>query len=515
MILLIHPPVSRPSEPPPGLARLSGALAFHQVPCSILDANVEGMLFLLSATLGNRRDARTIRAVRHVSQNLLTLRNWKGYAIGDRYRKAVHELNHLLQASFDPSSRRIQLSNYIDRLFSPLRSEDLLRMAESPEENPFFPYFRARLPALLDRDRPVLIGFSLNYLNQALTTFAMLGFLRKEAPGIPLVLGGSLVTSWASRPDWKNPFSGLVDHLVPGPGEEPLLALAGKPQTGNTARLPSLEGFPRETYLAPGLILPYDASSGCYWSRCAFCPERAEGNLYRPVPASRVLEDLEALSRKYDPALIHFVDNALSPSLLRIIATTKLPRPWYGFTRITEDLADEDLVRGLRASGCVMLKLGIESGSQEVLDRLCKGIDLGTASRVLKRLHGGGIVPYVYFLFGTPAETEETARQTLDFIIRHGETMGFMNLALFNLPAFGPESAALKTSDFYEGDLALYQAFEHPRGWHRSLVRNFLDRTVKRHPVVAAVLRREPPSFGSSHAPLFAMARNREGGGNP
>ncbi len=49
-----------------------------------------------------------------------------------------------------------------------------------------------------------------------------------------------------------------------------------------------------------------------------------------------------------------------------------------------------------------MLKLGIESGDQEVLDRLNKGIDLPTASAVLKSLKKAGIATYVYLLFGTP-----------------------------------------------------------------------------------------------------------------
>ncbi len=49
-----------------------------------------------------------------------------------------------------------------------------------------------------------------------------------------------------------------------------------------------------------------------------------------------------------------------------------------------------------------MLKLGIESGDQDVLDQLNKGIDLSTVSAVLKSLKKAGIAAYCYFLFGTP-----------------------------------------------------------------------------------------------------------------
>lgn len=514
MILLIHPPVSRPSEPPAGLARLSGCLFRNGIPHTILDANLEGLLHLLSSSPGETGDPRTDRAVRRLPENLQVLRTWDGFGNEGRYRTAVHELNRILDGSSRKGTCRVGLQNCTDRDLSPVRSVDLLSAFESPERNPFYPYFRKRLFELLDRDTPSLVGFSLNYLSQGLTTFAMMGFLRKTAPDVPIALGGGLVTSWTGRPGWNNPFAGMADHLISGPGEGPLLALAGKPGTGEPVFLPDLNGFPRNDYLAPGLILPYSASTGCYWNRCSFCPEKAEQRAYRPLPRTLVLKEIGELCRSYDPALLHFVDNALTPSLLGALAREGSPRPWYGFARITEELADPDFVRCLRKSGCVMLKLGIESGNQSVLDSLDKGIRIETASLALSTLHRSGIVPYAYFLFGTPGETEASAQETLDFIVRHGDSIGFLNLAIFNLPVHGPETDSFRTRDFYAGDLALYQEFEHPAGWNRNLVRNFIDRTVKRHPAVAAILRREPPSFGSNHAPLFAMtppgrSRNR------
>ena len=57
-----------------------------------------------------------------------------------------------------------------------------------------------------------------------------------------------------------------------------------------------------------------------------------------------------------------------------------------------------------------MLKLGIESGDQKVLERMEKGIDLDVASRALKALREAGIATYVYLLFGTPGESRQEAR---------------------------------------------------------------------------------------------------------
>jgi len=87
-----------------------------------------------------------------------------------------------------------------------------------------------------------------------------------------------------------------------------------------------------------------------------------------------------------------------------------------------------------------MLKLGIESGDQDVLDQLNKGIDLLTASAVLKKLKKAGIATYCYFLFGTPPENEESATKTLDFVCQHYDCIDFLNLAIFNLPARSVEA---------------------------------------------------------------------------
>ena len=150
-----------------------------------------------------------------------------------------------------------------------------------------------------------------------------------------------------------------------------------------------------------------------------------------------------------------------------------------------------------------MHKLGLESGDQRVLEAMQKGIDLGEVSLALKTLKQAGIATYVYLLFGTPPESLEEARATRDFVARHHDEIGFLNVAIFNLPVYGPDTVNLETKMFYEGDLSLYVDFEHPKGWNRKQVRQFLDKEFKRHPAIAPILRRDPPVFTSNHAPFF------------
>jgi hypothetical protein len=504
-VLLINPPLSKPSEPPAGLAKLSGTLSDHGVAHILVDANMEGQLYLLTHGLLSLDDKWTIRAARHVSDNLSCLRSRKGYENLSRYSRAVSDLNRIIEKS---TSRRFRLSltDYEDHDLSPVKSSDLLYAADHPEENPFYPYFMQRLTDLLPKaGTQPLFGFSLNYLSQALCTFAFLGLVRHEIPSAKIILGGGLITSWMSSPSWTNPFQGLVDHMISGPGEGPLLTLVGIGSSGKIHTSYSFDQLPLRDYLAPVPIIPYSASIGCYWRGCTFCPEKSEETRYIPDPSKKVVSDLKHISEQYKPGLIHLVDNALSPSLLKTMVQNPLKTPWYGFSRITKDLCNPDFCKALRVSGCVMLKIGLESGDQEVLDQLHKGITLNDASNCLSALTHAGIMTYVYLLFGTPAEDHIAAMRTLDFVSARADYIDYLNLAIFNMPVNSPETELVSTTGFYEGDLALYTDFTHPKGRNRRQVRLFLDKEVKRHPAIRPILLRQPPLFTSNHAPFFRM----------
>jgi radical SAM superfamily enzyme YgiQ (UPF0313 family) len=602
-ILLLHPPVVKPCEPPAGIARLAGALHHHGIPYTAVDMNIEALLGLMNGSL-NPTDRWTLRAARNLLKNLHQIRNPAIRENFDRYQRTVMDLNRFIEMSLPSGEVRLSLANYQHQELSPVRSSDLLRAAETPEANPFFPYFHERLDRIIEAENPALVGLSLNYLSQALCTFAVLGFLRHEYPEITLVLGGGLVTSWMRRPGWQNPFHGLVDHLVAGAGERALLSLAGiddlvpthvipdfdfvstirqagvtsnagefskiplnpplekgdfrtapllrdigtappfrdfrttppfrkggvggiwssldPPEIHNSTVLrvtdPNVEVATRSSttptqdpglrtqdgsYLSPGFILPYSASSGCYWNKCAFCPERAECSPYQPIPVDRVVGNVQSLVEKTKPVLLHVLDNAISPRLLKAFANNPPGAPWYGFARVTRHFAEEDFCIALKRSGCTMLQLGIESGDQRVLDNEHKGINLDVVSLALKNLKKAGIAAYVYLLFGTPTETLKEARNTLEFTMQHANEIGFLNLAIFNLPIYGEKAQALDTRMHYDGDLSLYADFHHPKGWHRAQVRQFLDKEFKRKPAIASILRRDPPIFSSNHAPFF------------
>ena len=263
-----HPPAAKACEAPGGPARLAGALRRHGVPCRIWDANLEGQLALLKAAaacvypgagapshletgeqnrgtsdlwapsrgrgmhLGGERpsavttgrgtsrrrerggrdddgrpDTWTRRAARHLSENLNAFRSWTLYGSPDRYRRAAADVNRLLAMAARPYGVRLSLADYEDEGLSPVRSADLIEAAAAPGGNPFYPWFSERLFEVIGENPPLYAGFSVNYLSQALTAFAMIGFLRRVHPRVGIVLGGSLITSWMRNPTGGTPFA--------------------------------------------------------------------------------------------------------------------------------------------------------------------------------------------------------------------------------------------------------------------------------------------------------------------
>ena len=504
-ILLINPPVTKPCEPPAGVAKLAWALRAQGVDCRIYDASIDGILGLIHRPI-TAGDTWSRRALAGRTANLRALRSLDLYRNRDRYKRAVMDTNRVLHKAGLEFDVTLSLSNYGSPALSPVRSADLLRAAEQFESNPFYSIFSARLLDLFDQREPAIVGVSINFMSQALCAFAMIGFIRKRLPRITIVCGGGLVTSWMNIPKLGSPFAGLVDQMVCGPGENRLTEMC----TGRKGIEPAITGYDfscnePDRYLSPVHVLPYSTSRGCYWKKCAFCPETAEDASYSTGTPQALVEDLRQVAAHHSTGLIHFLDNALSPRLLGHLIDHPPGVPWYGFARVTRHLTDPGFVSGLKTSGCVMLKLGVESGSQDVLDALGKGIHIDTVSRALETIHQAGIATYVYLLFGTPAEDEHSAAKTLDFTLGHASFIDFLNLAIFNLPAYSDEADSLDTMDFYEGDLSLYREFIHPMGWSRERVRRFLSKAFKRPAAIRAILNNDPPFFTSNHAPFFNM----------
>jgi len=183
---------------------------------------------------------------------------------------------------------------------------------------------------------------------------------------------------------------------------------------------------------------------------------------------------------------------------------------WHGFARFGRELLDPGFVAALAAAGCSMLQLGLESGSQGLLDRMGKGTRLEEASAILSNLSRAGIASYVYVMLGVPGETRDDAERTRAFLAAHAGEIGFLNLSILNLPRDAavpgmPEEPDLPVPPFPgNGEpLGLYRPVPDRGEWGRAQARRFLQKELLADASIRAIAGRTPPWFTSSHAFFF------------
>ncbi|MEI6633422.1 MAG: radical SAM protein [Chlamydiota bacterium] len=160
-------------------------------------------------------------------------------------------------------------------------------------------------------------------------------------------------------------------------------------------------------------------SLGCP-RRCLFC--EAGGTRYAPRQPATVVAEMEECYVKHGVREIDIFDYEFpcirerTREICRRLKEKKLDLEWACRSRV--DSVDEELLREMRDAGCRRIYYGLESGSQEILDRLNKGITLARIEDTVRMTRELGIRPLGFFLIGAPGETRETVRQTVRFAKR-------------------------------------------------------------------------------------------------
>jgi len=527
-VLLIQAPALIPSEPPLSLAILSSALRQSGVSVDALDANLGAYLYLLddqrlAVFAGDKPKTSIRRALKHCQKFLNLLRSSEGARSFSRYSTAVRHLNLLLGLwTNDNEKERLTLSDYQYKGYSVFNPDDLHLFSSGQVHTLFHSYFQDELFPQIEMQQPKMVAISINYLHQVFPAFELAGMLRQHYPDLELIAGGGLITSWQEplqrHSDQLPPF----DRLVFGPGEASLVALAkGSAPEGyylsdisEIGYVPDFSFAEFGRYLSPQPIIPVSASRGCYWQKCLFCPEAtAPVHPYGSLHPSMFPDLLLQLSECYGATTFHLTDNAIPVNILKSLAERRTDLKnlsWFGFVRFESALENPVFVQQLAEAGCRMLQLGLESGSQAVLDKLRKGVKLEAAATILDNLHRAGISSYVYIMLGTPGETEADAEMTLNFLEEHAEKIGFLNISIMNLPRgsellenpalYGIESSQLQDE---KSPLGLYHEFQSATGWDRAAARKFLHQRLLGSPVIRKIVKRNPPLFSSSHAFFF------------
>lgn len=176
--------------------------------------------------------------------------------------------------------------------------------------------------------------------------------------------------------------------------------------------------------------LPFTAvfgSRGCPGT-CTFC--HTDGRI-RLRSAEDILEEIALLQERHGIREVLFYDDNFTLSRKRVLAICDglsrrgMELSWAANARV--DTLDPELLGRMKKAGCWRLLLGIESGSQRILDRIDKKITPGQVRRAVEMIRAAGIQTYGMFIFGFPTETYREGLETI--ALMKSLPLDFVNVA--------------------------------------------------------------------------------------
>ena len=160
---------------------------------------------------------------------------------------------------------------------------------------------------------------------------------------------------------------------------------------------------------------------GCPF-HCFFClATPVSGAKVRTRSPENIVAELKVCVEKYNIKNFLFwsdifnFDREWTLELCQKIIESGLKITWSSNTRA--DTMDDEMAKMMYKSGCRLVSIGVESGSQKMLDNIGKKITLDDIRNTVKILKKNKIKIYNYFVIGLPWETEETVEETIKFAI--------------------------------------------------------------------------------------------------
>ena len=162
-------------------------------------------------------------------------------------------------------------------------------------------------------------------------------------------------------------------------------------------------------------------SRGCPY-HCFFClATPVSGAKVRVRSAENIIAEIRECVEKYNIKNFLFwsdifnFDREWTLDLCRKIIKSGLKITWSSNTRA--NTMDDEMASLMYKAGCRLVSIGVESGSQEVLDFIGKRLSLDEIRKTVKILKKNKIKTYNYFVIGLPCETEKTVEETIKFAI--------------------------------------------------------------------------------------------------
>ena len=149
-------------------------------------------------------------------------------------------------------------------------------------------------------------------------------------------------------------------------------------------------------------------SRGCPF-HCAFCDRPALGKKFRYHSSDYVIEEIQHCLELGIREFL-FYDDTFTVNRNRVIdICNKIISNGFDIRwdiRARVDTVDEEILRLLKQSGCVGVHYGVESGSERILSRLNKGIEINRIKEIFRLTRKIGLDTLAYFMIGNPGETQ-------------------------------------------------------------------------------------------------------------
>ncbi len=320
-------------------------------------------------------------------------------------------------------------------------------------------YTPERLAAALDDFKPDVAGATSVTLNFPAAA-AIIKAVKEHDPSIITMMGGPHVSFDALNSLETYP---EIDIVVMGEGEATIAELTpligdrrawrrvrgiafrdGGQITINEPRdwienldslpLPARHLLPLSKYRALGFPISITTSRGCPYG-CIFCQgRRMVGSKIRLRSASSVVAEIEDIM-SYGIDRINVADDLFASNKERVreiceaIRDRKLKFAWSAFARV--NTVDKETLRMMRRAGCDSVSFGVESGNQEMLDRIRKGITLEKVRKAVDLCREVGMTVHTSFIVGLPGESPATLQDTKRFARSLGALYGYHFLTPF------------------------------------------------------------------------------------
>ena len=268
---------------------------------------------------------------------------------------------------------------------------------------------------------------------------ALEGKLLKDYPAFDFLIAGEGELSMAQLAAGDDPagIKGLIwrqkEEVITNEAHEKISDLDSLPFPAYE----KLHGFPHEYHLplfsyiqTPGATMI--TSRGCMF-QCSYCDRSVFKKGFRYNSATYIYEHMKYLRTRFGVRHINIYDDLFTANRPRIVELceklTRQPLKINFNCAVRVGYTDDDLLGMLKAAGCLMVSLGIESADPQMLERHKSGISLDDVRDTVNRIQAAGLRAKGLFMMGLPGETRQSIKRTSDFIILLG--LDDMNMAKF------------------------------------------------------------------------------------